>query len=159
MVSKLVGASVWEERLYDHLTSHDEAEREMLEQYQAAASDSDSPAFRYLASLIIEDEIRHHRVFRELAETLRRDAEMRPGDPAVPHLQWGADAQRVVDLSGALLEHEKADSKSLREVERELSDVKDTTLWHLLVKIAEMDTAKHIMILEFARDHAARRHS
>jgi hypothetical protein len=155
MVSKLVGASVWEEKLYEHLTSHEETEREMLVEYQEAAAASDSPAFRYLASLIVEDEIRHHRIFRELAETLRADTELRQGEPAIPRLSWGDDASKVVELSSKLLEHEKSDSKSLREVAKELSDVKDTTLWHLLVKLAEMDTSKHIMILEFAKDHAS----
>ena len=155
MVSKLVGASVWEEKLYEHLTSHEETEREMLVEYQQAAADSSSPAFRYLASLIVEDEIRHHRIFRELAETLKADAEMRPGEPAIPHLRWGPDAHRVVELSSRLVEHEKTDAKALRDVGKELSDLKDTTLWHLLVRMAEMDTQKHIMILEFARDHAS----
>jgi len=156
MVSKLVGASVWEEKLYEHLTSHEERERDMLAEYQEAAAASDSPAFRYLASLIVEDEIRHHRIFRELADTLRADTELRSGETAVPRLSWGDDATAVVQLSSKLLDHEKADSKALKEVEKELSDVKDTTLWHLLVKIAEMDTAKHMMILEFARDHAGK---
>ena len=135
---------------YEHLTSHEETERDMLVEYQQAAAESSSPAFRYLASLIVEDEIRHHRIFRELAETLRADAEMRPDEPSVPRLQWGDAAAQVVELSSRLLAHEKADAKALRDVEKELSDLKDTTLWHLLVKVAEMDTAKHIMILEFA---------
>jgi hypothetical protein len=47
-------------------------------------------AFQYLASLIIGDEIRHHRMFKELASALRTDAEFRPEPPAIPRLDhWG----------------------------------------------------------------------
>jgi rubrerythrin len=157
MTSKLVGASVWEEELYDHLTSHEENEHELLGEYQSAAEESRSPAFQYLVSLIVEDEIRHHRLFRDLASALRTDAEMRPELPAVPRLdQLGADAHRVVELTKQLLEREKTDARELHRLAKELRDVRDTTLWELLVKLMEMDTAKHVEILEFARRHAGK---
>ena len=37
---------------------------------------------------------------------------------------------------------------------RELHGVKDTTMWHLLVRLMEMDTSKHLEILQFVRKHA-----
>jgi hypothetical protein len=155
MVTKLVGASVWEEELYDHLTSHVGNEQEMLAEYQQAADTSDSAAFRYLASLIVDDEIRHHRVLEELASAIRTDAELRPEEPAIPRLDhWGSDPQRVVELTERLLEHERADAKDLERLMRQLKDVRDTTMWGLLVKMLEIDTAKHIEILEFVRRHA-----
>lgn len=155
MSEQLVGASVWEQTLYEHLTSHEHDERELLVEYQQAATDSQSAAFRYLASLIVEDEARHHRLFRDMAESLRMDAEMRPGDPPVPRLGgWGPDPHRVVELSERLATHEEMDLETLRRIRKDLDDVRDTTMWALLVKIMELDTMKHAEILNFVRRQA-----
>jgi hypothetical protein len=155
--NRLIGASVWESELYEHLTSHAEVEMELLEPYRQAAAESSSAAFGYLVSLIIEDEKRHHRQFVDLADSLRTDAEMRPEQPTVPRLDLaGPDRGNIVALSEGLLERERADSKQLRQLAKEMSDVQDTTLWRLLVEIMELDTKKHIKILEFVRKHARR---
>ncbi|MGO8873029.1 MAG: hypothetical protein ACLQPH_16825 [Acidimicrobiales bacterium] len=155
MGMELVGASVWEAELLAHLTSHEEGERDLLTQYEEAAASSGSHAFQYLTALIEEDEVRHHRLFVELASALRSDAELRAEEPAVPRLDhWGPDTARVVELTEALLEREHADAKELRLLAAHLQDVKESTLWHLLVKLMQMDTAKHIEILEFVRAHA-----
>jgi rubrerythrin len=155
MVTKLIGASVWEATLYDHLTSHEEQERGMLSAYQEAATTSGSSAFRYLSSLIIEDEIRHHRIFRDLASALKTDAELAREEPVVPRLgHWGPDPAEVVRLTDKLLDQERGDAKALHRLTAELKEVKDTSMWHLLVKLMEMDTAKHIEILEFVKRHA-----
>jgi hypothetical protein len=154
-VTKLVGASVWEEELYEHLTSHESNEREILEEYQQAAATSGSAAFQYLASLIVEDEIRHHRIFEQLASALRTDAELSSEQPAIPRLDhWGPDPAHVVELSERLIERERTDAKSLHRLGREMKDVRDTTMWGLLIKLMEMDTEKHVEILEFVRKHA-----
>ena len=157
MTMRLSGASVMEEELYAHLTSHEEQEGELLGEYQQAAVSSPSLAFRYLASLIVEDEVRHHLVFGQLASALKTDAEMGPGEPAVPRLDhWGPDAPHLVELTKRLLESEHADARELRHMARDLHDLKDTTMWQLLVKLMEMDTAKHIAILEFVKGHAGK---
>jgi hypothetical protein len=155
MATELVGASVWEAKLYEHLTSHEESERSLLVEYQEAADGSGSPAFRYLCGLIVEDEIRHHRIFRELASALRTDAELRPEAPEIPRLdRWGPDASRVVELSRALLERERSDARELRRLAAHLKGLEEDTMWHLLVRLMEMDTAKHVAILEFIEDRA-----
>jgi rubrerythrin len=155
MATKLVGASISEDELYQHLTSHEQVERGLLVEYQEAAARSQSPAFRYLVSLIVEDEIRHHRVFQDLASALRTDVEMRPEQPAVPRLDlWGSDAAQIIDMTEQLLERERSDARELHRLARELKEVKDTTMWQLLVKLMEMDTAKHLEILEFVKHHA-----
>jgi hypothetical protein len=154
-VNKLVGASVWEEGLYEHLTAHESNERGTLEEYQEAAAASGSAAFLYLASLIAEDEKRHHRIFDDLASALRTDAELRSEQPAVPRLDnWGPDPAHVVELTERLMEREREDAKDLDRLNRELKDVRNTTLWGLLIKMMEMDTEKHLEILEFVRKHA-----
>ena len=157
MTTTLVGASVWENELYGHLTSHERTERVLLGEYRTAADASQSPAFQYLVALIIEDEIRHHRVFQDLASALKTEAEVRPEQPPVPRLdQLSPGGQHLIDLTEQLLERERADSRELRRLAKDLRDVKDTTLWALLVKLMEMDTAKHIEILEFIQRHAPR---
>lgn len=154
MVTPLAGASVWESELYGHLTGHEESERALLAEYARIAEHSSSAAFRYLVGLIVEDETRHHELLRQLAESLRADVELRRDDPAVPRLaNWGA-ADDVIEATDRLLAEERADRKRLRQLARELKDVYDTTLWGLLVELMEMDTAKHIAILRFARRHA-----
>jgi rubrerythrin len=155
MATNLVGASVWEEQLYEHLTSHEQQERGLLVEYQEAAASSRSPAFQYLVSLIVEDEKRHHRVFQDLASALRADVELRPEQPAIPRLDlWGSEAAHIIELTEQLLERERTDARELHRLARELKDVKDTTMWQLLVKLIEMDTAKHVEILEFIEHHA-----
>ena len=112
-------------------------------------------AFQYLASLIIGDEIRHHRMFKELASALRTDAEFRPEPPAIPRLDhWGPDNARLVELTTQLLDREHADADELHRLVRQLKDMRDATMWQLLIKVMEMDTAKHIEILEFVKGHA-----
>ncbi len=154
-MAELIGASTWEAELYEHLTSHEATEGEMLVEYRDVAATSSSRAFRYLSDLIIEDEIRHHRVFRDLASALKNDAELDPEEPAIPHIgKWGDDAATVVRLTETLLERERADAKELRHLASELKSLKQETLWQLLVKLMEMDTAKHIEILEFVKRSA-----
>jgi bacterioferritin (cytochrome b1) len=157
MSDTLIGASVWEEDLYHHLSTHMASEVDLLTAYQRAANESDSAAFRYLVNLIVEDEKRHHRVFEELANALRSDVEMRPIEPSVPDMAgFGDMPDTVVELTNALLAKEEADAAELRRLSRQLRDVRDTTLWQLLVKIMELDTEKHAEVLRFVRTHAKR---
>jgi hypothetical protein len=54
MSDTLIGASVWEDDLYRHLSTHIASEIDLLTAYKSAADESKSAAFRYLANLIIE---------------------------------------------------------------------------------------------------------
>jgi hypothetical protein len=159
MADTLIGAAPWEQELYDHIAAHQEKERGLLERYQEAADSSGSAAFRYLVSLILEDEVRHHRFFADLAESLRSDVALRPEEAKIPHLDyWGDQRREILELTDGLLAQERSDAKDLRRLGKQLDDVKDTTLWHLLVELMEADTAKHIRILDFIKRHARRTH-
>jgi rubrerythrin len=150
----LKGASVWEQELYEHLTSHAGKERTLLEAYKQAATASGSAAFNYLVGVIIEEEIRHHERFHDLAESLRNDAELRSDDPVIPRMDWsGADSETIRDLTEDLIRQERADAKELRRLRHQMRDVRDTTLWVLLVGLMEADTEKHLDILKFIKDH------
>ncbi|MGD9700863.1 MAG: hypothetical protein AB7Q42_02815 [Acidimicrobiia bacterium] len=156
MSTRLTGASVWEQQVYDHVTGHVAAEGAILDEYQQLANDeTSSPAFRFLARLILEDERRHHRMFNDLAESIRQMSELRSEDEPIPSLRGlRADRDRVIEITDRLLEVERADAKELKSVAKELKDVKETTLWGLLIELMQDDTDKHVKILKFIRDRA-----
>jgi rubrerythrin len=153
------GPSEWERDLYARLSGHVESERGLLEEYSTAAETSPSKALRYLVTLLVEDEVRHHRLFNQIVESLRTEALLSGEDPPIPYLDFdeAANYDAVIELTGRLLRREQEDSKELKRLQHELRDVEDTTLWTLLVELMEQDTKKHMTILRFARKHAGRR--
>jgi len=155
-MSRIIGASVWEQQLFDYVEDHVQTEAAILDEYQRLAEDqSGSPAFRYLARLILDDERRHHQMFEDLAESVRQMAEMRLEDEPIPPLHGlRADRERIRAVTERLLATEHADAKELKQFEKRLREVRDTTLWALLVELMQADTAKHIKILSFIRDRA-----
>jgi hypothetical protein len=156
VMSRITGASVWEQELYDYVCDHVATEGAMLEEYQRLAEDqSGSPAFRYLANLILADERRHHQVFNDLAESIRQMAELRLEDEPIPSLHGlRSDRERITAATEQLLAAERADAKELKQFAKQLKELRDTTLWGLLVDLMRDDTAKHIKILSFIRDRA-----
>jgi rubrerythrin len=156
MSSNIVGASIWEQQLYDHIAGHVAAEAEVLESYARLADDETiSPAFRYLARLILDDERRHHDTFRELAETIRHTSQLDvEGAPIPPIAGLRADRDRVVAITNRLIEIEEHDARTLKDLAKELKDVRDTTMWALVVDLMRDDTEKHLKILRFVRDRA-----
>ena len=77
--------------------------------------------------------------------------------PRCPNIgNWGGDAASIVSLTETLLERERADAKELRQLASELKSVKQKSLWQLLIKLMEMDTAKHIEILKFVKRSATK---
>jgi hypothetical protein len=152
---ELAGGSVRQQALYRHLTAHAIREEELLAGCQQAVDESSSGAFRYLAAMILEDEERHHRLFAELTRTIQSVADDRK-DVAVPRLgQWGFERSHIVKMTQALLDCERADAHELQDLAIELDAVEDRTMWQLLVRLMQADTAKHIEILEFVNGHAA----
>ncbi len=152
------GFSGWERDLYTHLSTHVERERGLLQEYRAAAQTSPSKAMRYLVNLLVEDEIRHHQIFKELAESLKAEAELAGREPSIPYLDLNQAANReaVLDLTDQLLEKELEDAQELKRLAHELRSVKDTSLWGLLVDLMQRDTEKHIAVLRFAKKHTKR---
>jgi hypothetical protein len=156
MSTSIIGASVWEQEVFDHVTRHVASEGALLSEYQQLAEDeSGSPAFRYLAGLIFADERRHHQLFNDLAESIRQLAELRLEDHPIPSLRGlRADRDRILETTERLLAAEKEDAKELKRLSKQLKDVRDTTLWGLLIELMQDDNAKHIKILQFIRDRA-----
>jgi rubrerythrin len=151
------GPSPTDRALYAHLTNHIATERGLLEEYSDIADRTESRAFRYLVNLLIEDEIRHHRIFSELAESLETIA-LKAKEPVVPFIDFArADRDGVLEATERLLEHESEDARELKRLQRELRDAKDDSLNGLLVELMQRDTQKHIAILRFVRKRTSRR--
>ena len=90
-------AAPWQLDLWTHLISHVAAERGLLDEYSALAEQSQSKAFSYLVKLLIEDEIRHHRIFTELAESLRTDVETTGKDPIIPDMDFNGTDRAAIE--------------------------------------------------------------
>jgi len=150
-----IGASHWERDIYDHLIEHIAKEQALLEEYVDAAARTESKALAYLIDLLVEDEQRHHDLFRQLAQSLKSTAELNRQSQDVPRMDLGRENRaEVLEATARLLDREESDKRELRHLQNELSDVRDTTLWGLLVELMERDTDKHIAILRFAHEHA-----
>ena len=155
METTIPGASAWTQDLYDHLVSHVENERDVLVAYQELADNTDSPAFAYLARLILDEERRHHQLLADLAETIRRSAELSSEPLPIPDLgMFRVDRERILEQTEWYLDVERDDQKQLARLRKELRDVRDTTLWELIVRLIQHDNEKHRMILEFIHDRA-----
>jgi rubrerythrin len=156
--TEMIRGNAWEEALNSHLLSHVQEERDLLEAYQSAADESQSSAFRYLVTVIIDEERRHHAMFAELGKTLQTEVEYGAEGFAVPRLgHWGFERQRILELTERFLAEEVKDDARLRALEAELGPVKDTTMWPLLVRLMRADSCKHVAILEFIKEHVERR--
>lgn len=150
-----IGASHWERDIYGHLTEHIIMEQALLEEYVNAAAQTESKALAYLINLLVEDERRHHSLFKQLAQSLKSTAELNRQSPDVPGMDLGRENRAdVLEVTGRLLDREESDKRELKRLQKEVSDVKDTTLWGLLIELMERDTDKHIAILRFVHEHA-----
>jgi rubrerythrin len=146
---------VWEQELYDHVTAHGKNEGEVLQGYAELAESTDSPAFAYLARLILDDERRHHQVLDDLAETIRTSAQLSGEPTPIPDLAlFTADRERILTETERFLALENEDNKALDRLAKDMKDVRNTTLWELVLRLMQDDNAKHRRILEFIRDRA-----
>ncbi len=141
-----------EEILLDHLERHVEDEQEILDSYTALAQ-SGPDHVRYLVGLITDDEERHHRILREMANRINGDISYRDVGPTVPYMRFGdVDRDRLIAETNRFLEIEKQDLRGLKELGKLLHKQRFGGLFPLLVRLMELDTKKHRTILEFIAD-------
>jgi hypothetical protein len=149
------GASVWEQQLYGHLVEHVADEGEILQEYARLAEDTDSPAFAFLARLILEDEQRHHALLSDLAESVRASATLSTEPNPIPDLgMFRLDRDEILAQTERFLAAEEEDNRKLERIAKELHDVRDTSLWQLVIRVVQQDNEKHRYILKFIRDRA-----
>ncbi len=145
------GLSTGEAELYRHLVTHVQFEAGLAEKYDELGQ-STTPYVGFLASIIAEDERRHHRLYLLWAETLRGMAEFR--DAGIPWLGKEDDPEGIIAATETFLEFERQDVDELKALSKSIKDMRDTTLWGLVLELMRADTEKHIKILTFIRDHA-----
>jgi hypothetical protein len=150
-IRHLPGLSVLEQRVFDHLIEHISAEREVLRSYERSLESVPSRMVRYLVRMILEDERRHHALLIDLAETVAA----LPLQGPVPVIDTKPNPELAATTT-QLLALERRDRKELGQLRKELATVASTSLWPLLIEILELDTDKHIKILEFLRRFATR---
>ena len=151
-----VGSREWELDICQHVANHGQIEEEILDEYQSLADDEEiPPAFAYLARIILEDEIRHHRIFDDLAENMRQMTEESADRSPIPSLRgFHTDRVRIQRLTEQLLEVERSDERELKDLAKRLKDFDKVTLWGLLIELMLDDTRKHIKILRFIQDRS-----
>ncbi len=130
----------------DHLTEHLAGEVEILDEYRKLAESSDAPV-RYLAQLILEDEIRHHRVLTELANQFRSATSLVERTPHVPWLTKSTDRHDLARTVRRLRKYERRDLRQLRKLSRRLRPIRAHSLDPVIVATLEMDTRKHLRYL------------
>jgi hypothetical protein len=144
------GLSEWEAGLFDHLSAHMEQEGALLGEYRTLSEHADAEFVTYLVGMILEDEVRHHRVYRELVDTLRNRVEW--GDrPGVPCVSDAANPVKLLVATEQLLEREEQDARDLERFRRELRDLRGASVWPVLVDVMARDTEKHRGILRFVQ--------
>ena len=145
------------EKLVDLVSQHVNAERKSIRRYEALATDTALGSdIRFLISLIIADEVRHHGYLQALTGALKREVELQTVEGSLPTMTWRMDPGKrneCLTATEELLAIERSDLRELRQLRRELRPFSDATLWDIVVSCMESDTQKHLEILDFLKRH------
>jgi len=139
--------SEWWVSITHSFQAHVREETAFLERYERAVEQADDPAITFLLRMILDDEHRHHALFEEMSAAALGE---RDGLPRVPS-PTPACARELLEPTERFLDAERADGEQLRRLRKELGPVRDETLWPLLVELMEIDTRKHVLVLEYLR--------
>lgn len=152
-----VHVTEWAQEVARHLDEHMDNEREALRAYREMCGRADDHV-ALLVTQILDDEIRHHQQFAELRDSLRAEVEGRGRNGRVKSMK-PTDVTALLEQTDALLELERNDLKELRRLAKTLRQVEDTRWRSVIVESMELDTRKHVRLLEGVRDllHEARR--
>ncbi len=105
------------------------------------------PRRRFLIEQILADERRHHALFEKLsAASSGGDVGGRGPGTAGPSPEEVAE---LLEQTRRLIEFERDDAAALKALDRELRPKDDDTIWRLLVELMELDTSKHLRILDY----------
>ena len=140
-----------EEAILRHVDEHLTMERQVMADYAVVAETSPDAYVRYLSAMILDDERRHHRLLLELRNRVESDVTWRETDPALPRVTVPTDRDQLSEVVARFIDVEQHDAEELRALRRQLRPVKETSLLSLIVELMELDTEKHLRILEFVR--------
>ncbi len=145
---RLRGASGWEQELYSALRAHEREEAGVIAAYSEYAAQSPSATVRYLISMILEDEHRHHKVLDELANAVRADATMEETGPRVPLFDVHSGDGPLLEATRRFIALERQDREELKHLSgrmHKLGGELDAFVLQLLLA----DTDRHLSILRF----------
>lgn len=138
-----------DEALLRHLTEHLDSEQELIESYERLWMDAPEQP-RYLIGLILEDELRHHELLRDMANSLKRDIGWTGIESAVPSwVPGGPQKERLLEETTRYLELERRDVSALKDLAKRSRQGRDPGVFSLLIELMRLDTKKHIAILTF----------
>jgi rubrerythrin len=140
----------WQARVQHAFRSHVRSERQVIDDYGRLVHRTTDPGTRFLLAQILADERRHHELFSSmLAEGLAEGSEATPTIP-VPH-PAPDEAVELLESTSRFLAAEREDREQLRRLRRDLSAAGKDSVWPLVVELMEIDTVKHIRLLEELR--------
>lgn len=137
------GSNEWWTQLSAAFDAHVRSEAHSIEEYERLHDVLDDPGTRFLLNLILEDERRHHALFERLASAARNEGDA----PPEPQLDADAVAQ-LAEPTRRYLADEREDRHHLERLRRELGG-RHAGLWSLLIELLDLDTQKHVRILEY----------
>ena len=148
MTERREAGGEWWATVVHRFSSHVREESAFLAQYEQLVGQIADAATAFLLQMIVEDERRHHALFEDMTRAAIGGA---PSDLPAPAALDAATAERLLEPTERFLTAEREDQEQLRVLRRALRPARDETLWPLLVELVEIDTQKHITILEYLR--------
>ncbi|MGQ0848575.1 MAG: hypothetical protein ACT4OP_05570 [Actinomycetota bacterium] len=154
----MVDVDIWAQQLAHYLQEHMDTEREALRTYAHLAEETRSDRVRFLIQMIIDDEVRHHRLFQDMVNWVRAEYSQRDDIETRMGLGGGTDIgeerEHLLELTEELLVMERDDEKDLKELDKIVGEVADTAWWSALFESMRLDTRKHAMLLETVKELA-----
>ncbi|MBV8084365.1 MAG: hypothetical protein JO247_06080 [Chloroflexi bacterium] len=138
------------ERLLDEIRQHEGEEEIILEDYERTAAGSSDAGVRYLIDLIVQDEKRHAKLAKDIAQDMTRSllwtAESGKELPVVA--ASGEEREALLAKTHKYLHLESEGLTQLQRLEPRLKELR-SGMMALLFQIMEADTRKHIQILKY----------
>ena len=148
------------ERLLATLTRHEAAEAGSLAEYRKLLQECDDPVAALLMRLLLEDEERHHELFKRMATSLRSDLRWSHSPNVLPSklASAGPATDALIATTRARINEERAGARELRRLSHQEKELYDG-LFALLLEVMARDSEKHEGILRFIlqRFEAAKR--
>jgi rubrerythrin len=142
------------EELRNDLLRHATGEREVLSAYERFLEKAPDEHVRQLIGLVVDDERRHHCLLTEVVNLLTTNLGWIEATPEVPQLDYSADRAEFIATTKDLLDIERTDRRQFRRLRRRLASSQND-LSAVLMRLMELDTRKHIKVLEYLLETAA----
>jgi rubrerythrin len=141
----------WWAAISHAFASHVRDESYVLDRYQELARSTADPGTRFLLELILADEHHHHQVFEQLRAAVTNDSS--GNKMPRPPMPSADEVSVLLEQTQRFIEFEHEDAASLKALSRQLRSSETGTLWRLLVELMELDTEKHLRILDYLKRH------